>query len=63
MTTPYMKLNVAEMQRAMAPARGYVPPEDCFVKYGEAVLRVRQASSVYGELPKNITEKTFNTKP
>lgn len=39
-TTPARKLSVAAMQNSMAPTSHYAPPEDCFVKYGETILRV-----------------------
>ncbi|KAK3273069.1 hypothetical protein CYMTET_18672 [Cymbomonas tetramitiformis] len=39
-TTPGAKLGLEPVQTAMSPTSDYVPPEDCFVKYGECILRV-----------------------
>eukprot|EP00242_Pyramimonas_sp_CCMP2087_P014789 CAMPEP_0198206924 /NCGR_PEP_ID=MMETSP1445-20131203/10438_1 /TAXON_ID=36898 /ORGANISM="Pyramimonas sp., Strain CCMP2087" /LENGTH=853 /DNA_ID=CAMNT_0043879791 /DNA_START=368 /DNA_END=2929 /DNA_ORIENTATION=+ len=39
-TTPSGKLQTAELQARAAPSSDFSPPEDCFVKYGDAILRV-----------------------
>eukprot|EP00238_Polyblepharides_amylifera_P003874 CAMPEP_0196588998 /NCGR_PEP_ID=MMETSP1081-20130531/62354_1 /TAXON_ID=36882 /ORGANISM="Pyramimonas amylifera, Strain CCMP720" /LENGTH=792 /DNA_ID=CAMNT_0041911665 /DNA_START=342 /DNA_END=2720 /DNA_ORIENTATION=+ len=42
-TTPTRKLSVTHLQTAMAPNSNYQPPEDCFVKYGDTILRIYDA--------------------
>eukprot|EP00240_Pyramimonas_obovata_P003457 CAMPEP_0118927134 /NCGR_PEP_ID=MMETSP1169-20130426/4673_1 /TAXON_ID=36882 /ORGANISM="Pyramimonas obovata, Strain CCMP722" /LENGTH=847 /DNA_ID=CAMNT_0006868835 /DNA_START=137 /DNA_END=2680 /DNA_ORIENTATION=- len=42
-TTPSRKLQVEELQRRANPTTDFAPPEDCFVKYGDAILRIYDA--------------------